>query len=219
MAIIVGMSFSALLSPPIRRRARLASLLAAAASLLALAGTATASAAPLTPAASAARARTAAPSGGLLLSHVCRVLGSDGTTQAVHCADLLSLGHGSAVGQNEVYCQNIASHAIVPCTGIVQSVELAVNEGGRRPVFTRPEQGICGAAFDDPACGARRVVSRTAPAPAGRAACVAWTVSGDGSTSNGGGGLPDAVVLPSGRGVVGQPLATPHRRVSSCPPE
>jgi hypothetical protein len=218
MAIIVGMSFSALLSARTLRRARLASLLAAAASLLALAGTATASAAPLTPAPGAAGARTAAPAGGLLLSHVCRVLGSDGTTQAVHCADLFSLGHGSAVGQNEVYCQNIASRAVVQCKGIVQSVELAVGEGGRKPVFTRSEQGICGAAFQDPACGTRRVVSQTAPTPAGRVACAVWAVSGDGSTSNGGGGFPDAVVLPSGRGVAGPDIATPHRLVSSCPP-
>ncbi len=217
MAIIVDMSFSTLLSPRTLRRTRLASLLAVAASLLALAGTATANAAALTPAASAAGARPAAVPA-TLLSHVCRVLGSDGTTQAVHCADLFSVGHGSAVGRNEVYCQNIASRAIVPCKGIVQSVELAVGEGGRKPVFTRSEQGICGAAFQDPACGARRVVSQTAPTPAGRVACAVWAVSGDGSTSNGGGGFPDAVVLPSGRGVAGPDIATPHHRVSSCPP-
>jgi hypothetical protein len=217
VAIIVDMSFSTLLSPRTLRRTRLASLLAVAASLLALAGTATANAAALTPAASAARARPAAAPA-TLLSHVCRVLGSDGTTQAVHCADLFSLGHGSAVGQNEVYCQTIASRAIVQCKGIVQSVELAVGEGGRKPVFSRSEQGICGAAFQDPACGARRVVSQTAPTPAGRVACAVWAVSGDGSTSNGGGGFPDAVVLPSGRGVAGPDIATPHHLVSSCPP-
>ena len=211
------MSFSTLLSSRTLRRTRLASLLAVAASLLALAGAATANAAALTPAASAARARPAAAPA-TLLSHVCRVLGSDGTTQAVHCADLFSLGHGSAVGQNEVYCQNIASRAVVQCKGIVQSVELAVGEGGRKPVFTRSEQGICGAAFQDPACGTRRVVSQTAPTPAGRVACAVWAVSGDGSTSNGGGGFPDAVVLPSGRGVAGPDIATPHHRVSSCPP-
>jgi hypothetical protein len=195
-----------------------AALLAVSASLLALTATVAANAAPLAPAAVAARGRAAAPPGGLLLSHVCRVLGSDGTTQAVHCADLFSLGRGSAVGQNEVYCQNLASLAIVQCKGVVQSVELAVHEGRPKPVFTRPERGICGAAFEAAACGARRVVSRTAPTPAGPASCQVWTVSGDGSTSNGGGGFPDSVVLPSGRGVTAPDIETPRHRVSSCPP-
>ena len=224
MAIIGGMSFFSRTNPPAGRRARRARLLALAASLLALTAAAAATAptaahaAALTPAASAARAQAAAPARGLLLSHVCRVLGSDGTTQAVHCADLVTLGHGSAAGQNEVYCQNIASHVVVACPGIVQSVELAVSEGRAKPVFTRPERGICGPAFQDAACPAGRDISRTAPTPAGPANCPVWTVSGDGSTTNGGGGFPDAVILPSGRGVTALPIKTPRRRVSSCPP-
>jgi hypothetical protein len=211
------MSFSTLLSPRTLRRTRLASLLAVAASLLALAGPATANAAALTSAASAARARPAAAPA-TLLSHVCRVLGSDGTTQAVHCADLFSLGHGSAVGQNEVYCQNIASHAIVQCKGIAESVELAVSRGRPRSTFTASQNGICGTAFEGRApCGVRRVVNRTGATPRGPAGCVAWSVSGDVSqNTRGGGNTPDAVVLPSGHGVSAPDVESARHRVPSC---
>jgi hypothetical protein len=194
---------------------RRASLLAAAAGLLALSATATASAATTAP---AAPAQLAAPAAGALLSHVCKVMGSDRTTQAVHCADLIELAGGSAVGQNEVYCQNIASHAIVQCKGIAESVELAVSRGRPRSTFTASQNGICGTAFEGRApCGVRRVVNRTGATPGGPAGCVVWSVSGDVSqNTRGGGNTPDAVVLPSGHGVSAPDVESARHRVPSC---
>lgn len=203
-----GMSFSTSTSPRTRLRmrpARLAALAAAAAGLLALSAPATASAAPRIPAA------------GALLSHVCKVLGSDGTTQAVHCADLISLGRGSAAGQDELYCQNLATHAIVGCLSITESVELAVEAGRAPAAFTRSQDGLCGKTFHAAPCGARRVINRTAATAAGPVRCAVWTVSGDDSKpGRGGGNLPDTIILPSGRGEVGPAIGTPHRLVSSC---
>lgn len=203
-----AMSFSTIMSPRTRlrmRQARLSALAAAAASLLALTAPATASAAPRIPAA------------GSLLSHVCQVLGSDGTTRAVHCADLISLGHGSAVGQNELYCQTIASGAIVPCLGMWESVELAV-QAGRSPVaFTRSQSAMCGKALNRPRCATGRVIHRTAPTAAGPARCAVWTVTGDSSKSGrGGGNLPDAIILPSGHAAFASDLETPRHLISSC---
>jgi hypothetical protein len=197
---------------------RHASLVAAVAGLLALVAMATAGAASAAPTTPAAPAQLAAPAAGTLLSHVCKVMGSDGKTQAVHCADLFALANGGAVGQNEVYCQTIANRAIVQCKGIAESVELAVSRGRPRVTFTASENGICGTAFQGRApCGVRRVVNRTGATPGGPAGCVVWSVSGDVSmNTRGGGNTPDAVILPSGHGVSAPDIESARHRVPSC---
>lgn len=64
--------------------------------------------------------------------HACRVLGNDGTTQAVECADLYALN--DEVGDPgvtvvspmiEAYCQTISSGFLVQCANVDVSFELA----------------------------------------------------------------------------------------------
>lgn len=145
-------------------------------------------------------------------SHDCAVIGSDGTTQAVHCADLLGTADGYNVGtdfygQNEVLCQNIATGAIVECAGIHETVEIAIDS----PVSgVWGNSGVCGVRFGHSACGARRVENMTTTdvyTGPGFYTCDFWAISAN-----------DSVVLPgSGKTVSGGNIATePHEHVTDC---
>jgi hypothetical protein len=132
------------------------------------------------------------PPGATELLHSCVVIGSDGVTQAVHCADLLSVPSATAgtdyLGENEVLCQDIASRAIVECAGIHETPHVAVAE---LTIKTDP-QGVCGVRFGHGACGAGRIIN-LASVPlqitAGSKTCHIWATSGVGSQV-------DSVVLP-----------------------
>jgi hypothetical protein len=90
-----------------------------------------------------------------LISHVCKVIGSDQFgNQGVACGDLLveSDGAGGVIlaGQNEVLCQD-STNTVVECAGIHETAALC-NGGG---CSTFP--GVCGVRFGHSPCGVRRV--------------------------------------------------------------
>jgi hypothetical protein len=74
--------------------------------------------------------------------HTCRVVGNDGTTQAVECADIFAEGPGENGNTNldvwpveEGYCQNLATDDIVQCANVEMTFQLN-NPGGATASYT-----------------------------------------------------------------------------------
>jgi hypothetical protein len=148
---------------------------------------------------------TVVPGGSTEIFHTCKVIGSDGTTQGVVCADLFS--HPDGVGtnyyaQNEVVCQTISSGAFRACAGIHEA-----------PVIGNPAgthsggQQICGTRFGHSACAAGRTI-HVAPvhhsAQTGKFTCNIWAES-----------VYTSIVLPGSLKTVSiKVLATPHHPYS-----
>jgi hypothetical protein len=95
-------------------------------------------------------------------AHQCQVIGNDGTTQAVVCADILTgvydadSGEGSyARDQVEAYCQTISTGAVVQCADVLVTYGLnsAANDSAYPDISSDVE---CGHAYG--ACSTGRNV-------------------------------------------------------------
>jgi hypothetical protein len=117
-------------------------------------------------------------------SHVCNVIGTDGVTEAVHCADLgvvwvkdSSLGLDGAIiqAEGETVCQPAGGGAPKPCAGIIQNTGLYDKPGdGPYSIYRQ----ACGYWGDAPCPSSARYYGNTGPddayvarPPAGK--CVA----------------------------------------------
>jgi hypothetical protein len=141
------------------------------------------------------------PPGSTKILHTCKVIGSDGATQGVVCADLFSHPDGTGTdyyGQNEIVCQTISSGAFRACAGIHETPVIAnpagTHSGG---------QQICGTRFGHSACAAGRDI-HVAPtyhsAQTGSFTCSIWAES-----------VRTSIVLPGSLKTVSiNVLATPH---------
>jgi hypothetical protein len=151
------------------------------------------------------------PPSGTLISHVCRVMGSDQDgNSAVHCADLYSVPNleppqaGTEwVAENEVFCEH--GSTIVQCAGIH---ETAYEAEAELNLPVGPE-GICGVRFGHDACQAIRVTNTAMDnvlESGGSQTCHIWAVS-----------LNDSVVLPQSGLTVTDPhgnIGTPHQTIA-----
>jgi hypothetical protein len=205
--------------PPARRVLSRVGALALAAAILAMAVPAAASAAPASRLAAAQPPRAAAaavpdtlpPSNATLLSHVCAEMGSDGTTEAVHCVDLYSDGGADYTAANEFECENISTRQAERCADIKESVEVAIHTNEPKfsdPTIFAPRSGECGVSIGHSACVAPRTESAFEQDYGDIATrCTMWAVTGDTAA----GGLADQVRLPgSGQWVSHGALATAH---------
>jgi hypothetical protein len=154
-----------------------------------------------------ASAASASPATSQEIFHTCQDFGKpSGGVTAVHCVDLLEENNNAFVGQNELFCQNTATKAIVDCQEIEEAVESASVQPEGTPI-TEKQNGICGTRAGHSDCGARRVINQAPPAlltDPGGGPCEAWAVTGDLIT-----GI-DLIILPNGTLELANDLGTQH---------
>jgi hypothetical protein len=158
-----------------------------------------------------AASASSAPAGATTIFHVCQEIGTaDGATEAVHCADLLSVqgsGFVRYIAQNEVFCENLANGETVQCAGIHEEPAIGAEEDPLAGGLVRyGPSGICGVRFGHSACSSGRVINSTDvaedfDAEPGSGPCNVWAAS-----------VSDSVVLPGSGKVVSDAnnVATPH---------
>jgi hypothetical protein len=148
---------------------------------------------------------------------VCKVIGTrSGGVEAVHCADLIEengllngVPASDFIAQNEVYCQNAYTAALVDCKSVVESVEIVGKNPSTGAVHVRLRSGECGASIGHSDCGARRILNIDSDAiltMPGHGSCQAWAETGDTAF----GGRADTVTLPDGAVESSGNLGTPH---------
>jgi hypothetical protein len=99
-----------------------------------------------------AASASAAPAGATTIFHVCQEIGTaDGATEAVHCADLLSVqgsGFVRYIAKNEVFCENLVNGETVQCAGIHEQLAIGGEEDPLAGGLVRyGTPGVCGVRF------------------------------------------------------------------------